>query len=209
MAHGAVWPDPAVPAVRLVEADGPALVLGSTQRAEIVDASAAEATGVAVVRRRSGGGAVLVGTGDVVWADVFVPAGDLLWDHDVSRATHWLGAVWTDALAALGVGARWHDGPMVAEPWSQLVCFAGLGPGEVRVGDAKVVGISQRRTRTGALFQCAALLAWDPAPVLGLLALDDDQRRRARHDLAGVATGLGPISAGHVYDALVGAVTCR
>ncbi len=31
--------------------------------------------------------------------------------------------------------------------WSDVVCFAGVGPGEVTAGTAKVVGIAQRRTR--------------------------------------------------------------
>ena len=173
-------------------------MLGSTQPFEVVDAGAAARAGVAVVRRRSGGGAVLVRPGEVVWVDVFVPVGDPLWSPDVGRATHWLGRVWAESLGDLGYAARWHDGPLVTTPWSRLVCFAGLGPGEVRVGgsgaragDAKVVGVSQRRTRAGALFQCAALLRWAPADLVGLLALDDARRRQAPPELAGAAVGLG------------------
>ena len=86
-----------------------------------------------LVRRRSGGGAVLLVPGEVVWVDVIVPAGDPLWDDDVGRATHWLGATWARALAACGLpDATVHRGPMVRTPWSSLVCFSGLGPGEVQ-----------------------------------------------------------------------------
>ena len=189
-AHGRAWPDDAVPSVRLVEADVPAIVLGSTQDLAVADGDRASAAGVAVVRRRSGGGTVLVRPGDLVWVDVFVPADDPLWVADVGRATHWLGRAWTDALAAVGVGAEWHGGPLLSSPWSTLVCFAGLGPGEVRVGGAKVVGISQRRTRAGALLQCAALLRWDAGDLLDLLALDDARRASGRRELARVAAGL-------------------
>ena len=42
-----------------MEASGPAVVLGSTQPEATVDAGAAAAAGLDVVRRRSGGGAVL------------------------------------------------------------------------------------------------------------------------------------------------------
>jgi len=195
-AHGRVWPPAPVPAVRLVEADGPTLVLGSTQEPSVVDGAMAEARGVAVVRRRSGGGAVLVDAGDLVWADVFVPAGDALWDRDVGRATHWLGQVWVDALATLGVEAERHGGALMAGPWSSLVCFGGLGPGEVRAAGRKVVGISQRRTRDGALFQCAVLLAWDPAPTLAVMNLGGTERAQAEHDLAGVAIGIAEIGTG-------------
>ncbi|HEX2043252.1 MAG TPA: hypothetical protein VHF24_11505 [Acidimicrobiales bacterium] len=169
---------------------GPALVLGSTQGLDVADGAAAARAGVAVVRRRSGGGAVLVRPGEVVWVDVFVPSGDPLWGPDVGRATHWLGRAWADALRALGWSATWHDGPLVSTRWSSLVCFAGLGPGEVRVGSAKVVGVSQRRTRAGALFQCAALLRWAPGDLLELLAVPDDRRRQAASDLAGAAVGI-------------------
>lgn len=200
-----------VASVRLVEAHGPALVLGSTQAADVVDAAAAARHGVSVVRRRSGGGAVLVGTGDVVWVDVFVPADDTLWDRDVGRATHWLGRAWTDALGALGTEAVWHDGPLVKGPWSSLVCFAGLGPGEVRAVapspfGGKVVGISQRRTRAGTHFQCAALLKWDPAATLGVLRLDDAERSRAGRDLEDVAVGLAQVAGGRKVPPSVSAV---
>ncbi|HEX2274513.1 MAG TPA: hypothetical protein VHG90_11635, partial [Acidimicrobiales bacterium] len=164
-----------MPAVRVVEATGPALVLGSTQAMEVADSAAAARAGVAVMRRRSGGGAVLVRPGEVVWVDVFVPAADRLWSPDVGRATHWLGRAWAEALGDVGQAATWHDGPLVSTPWSSLVCFAGLGPGEVLVGDAKVVGVSQRRTRAGALFQCAALLRWAPRDLVELLALSADR----------------------------------
>lgn len=189
-AHAGPWPLDPVPSVRVVDVDGPALVLGSTQAVEVADAGRASAAGVAVVRRRSGGGAVLVGPGDLVWVDVFVPAGDRLWVGDVGRATHWLGRAWTDTLAAVGVAGEWHDGGLLFSPWSGLVCFAGLGPGEVRVGGAKAVGISQRRTRVGALFQCAALLRWNVGDLLDLLALDDEGRAAGRRELAGTAAGL-------------------
>ena len=102
------------------------------------------------MRRRSGGGAVLVGPGQAVWIDVVVPAGDPLWADDVGRAGWWLGEVWAAALAAAGLpgGEVWR-GAQVRSAWSDRVCFAGLGAGEVTVGGRKVVGISQRRTRAG------------------------------------------------------------
>ena len=183
------WPDRR--AVWVLEATEPAVVLGSTQAGSVL------VPGTPAVRRRSGGGAVLVEPGGLVWVDVFVPAGDPLWEVDVGRAFAWLGAVWA---AAVGAGARArhpapgaaraHAGPLVTTPWSRLVCFAGLGPGEVTVEGAKVVGMAQRRTRAGALFQCAALLEWRPERLLDRLALTDDERRRATADLAGAARGV-------------------
>jgi lipoate---protein ligase len=169
--HARTVEEPARRAVWWSSVDRPALVLGSAQRPEVADAAALAAAGVELVRRRSGGGAVLLVPGEVVWADVIVPAGDLLWDDDVGRATHWLGDAWAQAVAACGLtGTDVHRGPMVRTPWSSLVCFSGLGPGEVRLSERKVVGISQRRTRHWARFQCAAYVRWDPAALVALLA---------------------------------------
>lgn len=82
---------------------------------------------------------------------------------------------------------------MQRREWSSLVCFAGLAGGEVTgAGGRKVVGISQRRTRHGSLFQCACLLRWAPADLLSLLALRPADRARAEGDLAGAAFGAGP-----------------
>ena len=169
--HARTVEEPARRAVWWSSVDRPALVLGSAQRPEVADGEALAVAGVGLVRRSSGGGAVLLVPGDVVWADVILPAGDPLWDDDVGRATHWLGATWAQALAACGLpDATVHRGPMVRTLWSSLVCFSGLGPGEVHLGTAKVVGISQRRTRGWARFQCAAYLRWDPSALVALLA---------------------------------------
>ena len=51
---------------------------------------------------------------------------------------------------------------MVRTTWSDHVCFAGIGGGEVIRDGRKVVGISQRRTRAGARFQCALYRHWRP-----------------------------------------------
>ncbi|MGI8493562.1 MAG: lipoate--protein ligase family protein [Acidimicrobiales bacterium] len=184
-------PGPAQRGVRAVELTVPAVVLGSSQPGTHVDERAARAAGVDVARRRSGGAAVLV-DGALVWVDLVIPAADPAWSDDVGRAAWWVGEAWCGALGALGVvGAEVWRGPMRRPPWAQWVCFAGLGPGEVMVAGRKVVGVAQRRNRLGALFQCAVLLDWDPAALLGVLRLDDAERRRAAAALAGVATGLG------------------
>ncbi|MGH9038091.1 MAG: lipoyl protein ligase domain-containing protein, partial [Acidimicrobiia bacterium] len=164
----------------------------SSQPEATVDAGRAAAAGVDVARRPSGGGAVLVVPGDAIWADVFLPAGDPLWSDDVGVAFHWLGRTWAAALDHVGVAARAYEGPMRHSPWSKLVCFAGVGPGEVlhTASGRKIVGLSQRRTRTHARFQCCALLRWDPAALVNLLAGPHPEGASAE-DLAGVATGVG------------------
>lgn len=156
----------------LVSTSRPVLALGSAQPVADVDHSVARALGVEVVHRRSGGGAVLLVPDEFVWLDLVIPAGDPLWDDDVARAMEWVGALWTAALAVLGLtGLDVHRGPLVADEWSRRVCWTGLGAGEVvgRSG-AKVVGISQRRTREAARFQSMAHLVWRPERVAALVA---------------------------------------
>ncbi|MEX2294245.1 MAG: hypothetical protein WD691_10705 [Acidimicrobiales bacterium] len=183
-------PGPVRRAIWVCEPTGPALVLGSAQRDDVVDVAACQRSGVEVVRRRSGGGAVLVEPASPLWVDVLIPATDPLWEPDVGQAFLWLGEAWALALGDLGVATEVHRGPPIRTGWSDRVCFAGLGPGELtdRAG-RKVLGISQRRTRSGARFQCAIPTTWDPAVLLGLLALSDDERAAALSDLADAAVG--------------------
>ena len=154
----------------LLEPTGPAVVLGSTQREATVDGDACRQLGVEVVRRRSGGGAVWVAPDDPVWIDIVVPRGDPLWDDDVQRSFLPIGRAWQYALTSVGVfGTTVHEGGMLRTPWSDAVCFAGTGPGEVLRDGAKLVGISQRRTRAGARFQCALPRRWSIEPLRSLL----------------------------------------
>ncbi len=192
----------------------PALVLGSTQPIELIDAERAEAEGVAIARRRSGGGVVLVVPGDPVWIDVWLPAGDPLWQDDVGAAFDWLGDAWVDSFGRLGIdGASAHRGGSVNRTrWASAVCFGGVGRGEVVLGDGrKMVGLAQRRTRDGAWFHGACFVRWDPAALVDLLHLPGSEQDLAVADLgeaaAGVADvgderGVGPIGADQVVGAL-------
>ncbi len=149
----------------------PTLVAGSSQRDESIDADAAARLGIDVVRRRSGGGGVLLLPGEHVWLDLEIPASDALWNDDVGRATWWVGELWRAALAPFAPLATVHTGRMQRTRWSEDICFAGVGPGEVLVGDAKLVGISQRRTRLAARFQTMVHLRWRPEEVVALVAV--------------------------------------
>jgi lipoate---protein ligase len=155
-----------------VEVVTPTLVLGSSQPEGSVCGDTAAAQGVSMVRRRSGGGGVLLLPGEFVWFDLVIPARDPLWDDDIGRSMWWVGELWRDALGEFEPQATVHRGPLQRSRWSTDVCFAGRGPGEVMVGTAKLVGISQRRTRQYARFQSMVHLHWRPDVVASLVAAD-------------------------------------
>jgi hypothetical protein len=189
----------------VLDVERPALVLGSTQREADADTAALAAFEVDLVRRRSGGGAVLLVPRQTLWVDLELPSDDELWDDDVGRAFHWLGRAWVAALGDLGVTVDVHTGGVLETAWSRKVCFGGLGPGEVTLDGRKLVGISQRRTRAGARFQCLVHRRWDPVPLLGLLALHHRARAVALCELERAGAGLD-MDAERVVDALLEAL---
>ncbi|MGB0114728.1 MAG: hypothetical protein WBP59_16030 [Ilumatobacteraceae bacterium] len=201
--HARGIPTPPACEVWWHDATAPALVLGSTQRDEIVDADACARAGVDVVRRRSGGGAVLLVPGEVQWIDVIVPRDTQGWAADIHTPMTWLGAHLADVLVDdLGIDrarVRVHAGPMVTTEWSSTVCFDGLGAGEVLLDGAKLIGISQRRTRDAARLQCCWYSHHDPVALPSLLAAE---ARPPVADLRPVAT-LAPGLAAAIPDHLI------
>ena len=174
---------------RVMRPASAAVVLGSGQRPDVVDAAAVRQRNLAILRRRSGGGVVLVTPGDLLWVDVVVPRGDPLWHPDVGRAFIWLGRAFQRALADCGVEAEVHERPYEAGRWGSLVCYAGRGPGEVFVAGRKVVGLAQRRTRDCARFQAGLVRGGDPAELAAVLSLPESERAALAADLADSVAG--------------------
>ncbi len=145
-----------------------AIVLGSRQRDDLLDRAACERSGLSIVRRRSGGGAVIMRRATTLWIDVILPVRAA--PDDVRASMVLIGEWWCDALSSLAPGPLTvHRGGMQRSPWSDLVCFAGVGPGEVMAGADKLVGLSQRRTRRGIRVQgliYGASVAHEYRPVL-------------------------------------------
>ena len=147
-----------------------AIVLGSRQDQSLLNGEQCNRDEIEIVRRRSGGGIVFLAPGEHVWLDVVIPRGDVLWNDDVAKASWWLGDVWVQTLNALGENnVSVHHESLSSDAWGDLLCFAGVGPGEVARQSAeslsKFVGISQRRTRDYARFQCTIYTKWNPHDV--------------------------------------------
>lgn len=207
--HSRGLPAPAIREVSILSVRNRAVVLGSAQRFEEVDLEAAEAAGVEVAQRRGGGGAVWLGPGEQLWLDVVVPARDDLWDADVGRAFLWLGDLWEAALADLGVKAVTHRRGLIRSPVSSSICFAGLGSGEIHVGGAKLVGMSQRRVRDASRFQCVVYNRFDPVPLVEVMAMDPAQRPVVVGELLATCVGLQDVAPGTSLADLESAVLRR
>jgi lipoate-protein ligase A len=183
--------DRSVASIRVQDVTSPALVLGSNQDERIVDRSACRGAGVDVVRRRSGGGAVLLVPGAVTWLDVILPRGAPGWDDDVHRPMIWLGrhlrSVLLDRFGEHGITGRplVHEGRFRPGRWSDQLCFDGLGAGEITLDGAKLIGIAQRRTRSAARLQCSWYSSFDWRRVVELLV---PSARPPIDELAPVAT---------------------
>ena len=182
-AHRAVWiPDLSTETT---------LVLGSRQDAATADPEALRANNTSLTIRRSGGGAVLVSQLDLTWFDILISAEDPLWTNDVIASFGFVARAVQSGLSQIGIdGLVQHDGPLIRTDWSDLVCFAGLGPGELTQAGRKLVGISQRRTRDTARFQIAVLKQWRPKELLGLIALEPSQRSAAQAAIESSAVGV-------------------
>jgi lipoate-protein ligase A len=145
----------------------PTLVLGGSQASEVLDHD--KITRTPVRRRRGGGGLVLLRPEDL-WVDWWIPRHDERWNYDVHVSSLRVGQWWADVLSDHLQGVRLHDGPLEGEDAYRVVCFAGRGPGEVFVDDRKAVGVTQWRVREG-VFVSTVLHAEPTSDVLDYLSV--------------------------------------
>jgi lipoate-protein ligase A len=152
--------------LRVYEWAAPALSLGRNQTARgwYSPAAAADA-GVAVVRRLTGGRAVLHAREITYSVTAPVVAGEPL---RTSYAR--INAVLVTALRRLGVAADVAPRLGPATPPDAAPCFEAPAPGELMVRGRKLVGSAQWRD-AGALLQHGSVLVDDDQPRLAELAL--------------------------------------
>jgi lipoate-protein ligase A len=143
------------------------LVLGSSQSIDVVDLKALHDT---PIRRRRGGGGLVLLRPDDLWIDWWIPASDPRWSNDVHVSSMMAGSWWAEALKSFtNEPLSVHRGSLEGDVDFRVVCFAGRGPGEVFVAQRKAVGLTQWRVREG-VFLSSVLHAHATSDVLAYLA---------------------------------------
>lgn len=153
-----------VPAWRLWRYEGPAVVLGCSQREQLPALAAASALPVLV--RSSGGGPVLVGPW-MLGLSAALPADHALVGAGPVEGYRWLGEGIAQALRDVGLADAVALAPQAVrarepDPALAWACFGGLSPWEVVVDHRKVVGLAQVRRRTGVLLVAGVLIDATP-----------------------------------------------
>ncbi len=190
----------------VVHAVSPAAITVGRAQASEVDRAAASAAGIEVVTRPSGGGPVLWDD-DLVAVDIILPAGHPLLPVDVVAGYRWVGEAVVAALMALGIPGARAVPPAEARAWPRGdaagLCFGGLSPWEVVVGDRKVLGLSQVRRQAGGMIQVGVPLHLDAARLTRAVGAPG----AAAADLEARTTGIADLAPGltreQVTDALV------
>lgn len=150
----------------VVHVSQPTLVLGSSQSRDLLDN---DRLGDTPLRRRRGGGGLVLVRPDDLWIDWWIPQDDIRWSNDVHVSSTTAGGWWAATLRTLTSEAvSVYDGPLDGDLEFRFVCFAGRGPGEVFVAQRKAVGLTQWRVRQG-VFLSTILHAHPTSDVLDYL----------------------------------------
>lgn len=173
----------APPTLRFFTWLGRWLSIGMAQSAGAVDRQALAATGTGLVRRPSGGTAVLH-VDQVAWS-LILPANHPLAPPDILLSYRRQAALTLETLARLGVAARGVSREEARAPLPdqtlEAACFGALAPSEIVVGTPprKLVGWGQVRRRGVVLHHAVLPLRFDAPSLAALLVVDRERLARA------------------------------
>lgn len=169
----------ALPTLRLYAWDPPCLSLGYAQPVADADRSRLDARGWEIVRRLTGGRAILH-TDELTYA-VIAPPDEPLMAGGVLASYRRVSAALLAALVGLGIPAAAlpkpqgaNSRPKQAEP----VCFERPSDYEITVDGKKLVGSAQARKKTGILQHGSIPLSGDLTRITQALSFPDEAARQ-------------------------------
>lgn len=183
------------------------LVLGFSQKPEVLNAEAVLASGIPIYHRRAGGTAVLVGP-HMLSLDAVLPANHPLVLADVVESYRWFGEAWVETLQQLGIQSR-SVSPTEAHTQRALLklpatrdyemllhraCYGSYSSYEVVAGQRKVVGLDMIRRRAGSLLQAGVLLHWETGTLAKLLGHTPEEQALLRTGLQERAVGIDTLA---------------
>lgn len=171
---GEAWPT-----LRLYGWSPPCLSLGKHQALEAADVGFCEREGIDVVRRPTGGRAVLHHL-ELTYS-VVAPLDQGPMPKPLQEAYRKLCSALVEAARSFGIDAELTGGEVnlsLPGPRTTVPCFEAPAGGEVVVGGRKLIGSSMRARQGHILQHGAILLDWDGRLQAGSMGLPDDSKVR-------------------------------
>jgi lipoate-protein ligase A len=164
------------PTVRFYGWHPPTVSLGYAQPLDgTIDRDRCAALGIGLVRRPTGGSAILhEGPGREVTYSVVAREGDFEGADDVLETYRVIGQGLVAGLARLGVAAKLAPLVRGRSESAPAFCFRRTGAYEIAVGARKLIGSAQRRQRGAFLQHGSVVLDADPARIRAVFPAEVD-----------------------------------
>lgn len=163
------------PTLRLYAWEPACLSLGYAQPLEDVDLPRLRAHGWELVRRPTGGRAIL--HTDELTYSVIAPITEPCVAGTVLESYSRLAAALVEALRLLNLPVEIHEQKVVNSKTPNPVCFEVPSTSEITVGGKKLVGSAQARRKEGILQHGSLPLTGDLTRILQVLVFPDDESR--------------------------------
>ncbi len=183
----------APPILRLYGWCPPCLTLGRHQGLDAADVDFCRGEGIDVVRRPTGGRAVLHHL-ELTYA-VVAPLGQGPLPQALQEAYRTLCSALVEGVRTFGIDAELTGGEVsisLPGPRTTVPCFEAPAGGEVVVAGRKLIGSSMRARRGHILQHGAILLDWDGRLQAGAMGLADDSTLRPHVTTFAEQLGVAP-----------------
>jgi lipoate-protein ligase A len=181
-----------LPTLRFFTWEAPSLSLGSFQKVDELDLDGIHRRGVPLVRRPTGGRAVLHDA-ELTYS-VTCPIPSPFFPSELMGSYKVIGACFMAGLGHLGINAELlpiDKSGSKYRPQNNPLCFSSPSWYEVLLGGKKLIGSAQRRLRNAFLQQGSLLIGLDIDGLISMLRFrDEDARRKAREALKVKMTAL-------------------